>query len=274
MTLDKVSVANALDVQGICVKKDWDLLASLDGGERSGKSSVGADLVTVWEPEIERDILCGIHDTFLQRYAWGWGDWYDLLRSSVNRVVVREEADFLGREAMTEINRRILRVLSTVGRRNNLMVLMFPDFWKLDPYARERTRIRGYVHARNIDDRSDGPIRGYILWYVRVKYPFPHKGSTVWWLRGTTGRFDHISNRSELHGETWARWREKEEAAKNTILGASEPDARKTIARSLKRKGKTVREIAELMDMARGTVGDWVKGMGTETEPDVEKEGE
>src|SRR3972149_6314058 len=24
-----------------------------------------------------------------------------------------------------------------------------------------------------------------ILWYVRVKYPFPHKGSTVWWLRGT-----------------------------------------------------------------------------------------
>jgi len=256
--LDKITRANAMDTLRICQQSDWDNLVTLDGGERTGKSSVGMDLTLLWEPEIERDIQCEIYDSFMSRYAWDWGEWYDLLKSSNKRVVVREEADMLGRESMTVINRRILRILSTVGRRNNEMILMFPDFWRLDLYARIRTRIRGYVYARVYDEEKE-PIRGYVIWYVRIRYPFPRDGSTVWWMRAYTGRFDHISRTSPEHAEAWARFREREQIAKDRVLESSDTDVRRTIAVRLHAKGLTVRDIASLMDSSKSSVGEWVK---------------
>lgn len=269
MTLDKFTIANAKDVSQICDTQDWDVLITLDGGERGGKSSVMADLLLVWEPSVERDILCGIYESFLGRYAWSWGEWYDLLKASNNRAVIREEADFLGRESMTEINRRILRVITTVGRRNNKMGLLFPDFWRLDLYARERTRIRGFVHARNITE--EGPTRGYVNWYVRHRFPFPRSsdGATIWWYQAFTGHFKHISKTSPQHAEAWARFREIEEISKNRILEDSAIDPRKKIAVELKKRGMTIRIIGEIMNVSRASVGVWVKGIQSEmkTEP-------
>lgn len=259
MTLDKISKANALDVQAICKGQDWDLLLTLDGGERSGKSAVGADLKLVWEPETNHDIACGIFDSFLARYCWSWDDWYQTLRDSQAMCVIREESDFLGRESMTETNRRILRILTTVGRRNNEMVLLFPDFWRLDLYARERTRVRGFVHARNLGN-SDGPTRGFVQWYVRQRYPFPRSadGATIWWLRAGTGRFTHMKETSELHNEAWSKFREIEERMKNRVLENSAVDPRKAIAIRLKERGMTIREIAELIGMSKSRVGELV----------------
>ena len=260
MTLDKITIANVLDTARICETQDWDLLLTLDGGERGGKSSVMADILLVQEPSIDRDILSGIYDSFQARYAWSWTEWYELLKSSTNRAVIREEADFLGRESMTEINRRILRILTTVGRRNNKMGLLFPDFWRLDIYARERTRVRGFVHARNITE--DGPQRGYVNWYVRQRFPFPRSdGNTIWWNRAFTGHFKHISRTSPNHAEAWSRFREKEEIAKNRILDESGTDPRRKIATELKKRGMKIREIAEIVGAARASVGEWVKGI-------------
>src|SRR3970282_1010464 len=167
--IDKVSRMNVLDTVRICHERDWDMLLTLDGGERGGKSSLGAEIVCIVEPKIEEDIRCGIYGSFFERYSWDWGSWHDLLKASHRRIVLREESDFLGRESMTDINRKILRILSTVGRRNNYMVLLFPDFWDLDLYAHKQTQIRGYVHARNIDKLdTEGPTRGFVNWYVRA----------------------------------------------------------------------------------------------------------
>src|SRR3972149_6239659 len=124
MTLDRITIAKVLYTPRICGTQDWEFLLTLDGGERGGKSSVMADILLVQEPEIEKDILSEIYESFEGRYAWSWTEWYELLKSSTSRAVIREEADFLGRESMTEINRRILRILTTVGRRNNKMGLL------------------------------------------------------------------------------------------------------------------------------------------------------
>jgi len=258
MTLDTMTIRNVKDTAMICETQDWDFLLTLDGGERGGKSSVIADIVLIQEPTIERDIQCGIYNTFAERFAWTWNEWYDLLKSSNGRSVVREEADFLGRESMTEINRRILRILTTVGRRNNKMGLLFPDFWRLDLYARERTRVRGFVHARNITE--DGPTRGYIGWYVRRRFPFPRSsdGATIWWYQAFTGHFKHISKTSENHAEVWSRFREKEEIAKNRILEDSAIDPRQRIALTMQKNGMTIRDIAKMMGMSRASVGQWV----------------
>ena len=265
MTLDRITIANVLDTAHICETQDWDFLLTLDGGERGGKSSVMADILLVQEPEIEKDILSGIYESFEGRYAWSWTEWYDLLKSSVSRAVIREEADFLGRESMTEINRRILRILTTVGRRNNKMGLLFPDFWRLDLYGRERTRVRGFVHARNITE--DGPTRGYVNWYVRQRFPFPRSdGNTIWWHRAGTGHFRHISKTSSCHAEVWARFREKEEMAKNRVLEESGTDPRKSIATELRIRGMKIRDIADIVGTPRGTVGQWVKGIKKDDE--------
>jgi len=257
---------NVLDTVRICHERDWDMLLTLDGGERGGKSSLGAEIVCIVEPKIEEDIRCGIYGSFFERYSWDWGSWHDLLKASHRRIVLREESDFLGRESMTDINRKILRILSTVGRRNNYMVLLFPDFWDLDLYARKRTRIRGYVHARNIDKLdTEGPTRGFVNWYVRVKYPFQHNGSTFWHLRAGTGRFTHFSTNSPNHAEAWARWREYEERAKEDILDSSGPDPRREIARKLKAMGWTIREIADLIGLSKSRVGEFVVAYDTTT---------
>lgn len=262
--LDQITRKNAMDVATICGTQDWDFLCTLDGGERTGKSSVGADLKVCWEPETDRDIRCGIFDSFLDRYSWSWGDWYDNLKRSVKQVVIREESDFLGRESMTDINRRILRILTTVGRRNNRMVLLFPDFWRLDLYARERTRVRGYVHARS---GPDGPQRGYVIWYVRQRYPFPRAadGATVWWLRAYTGRFTHFASESEMHAEAWERWREQEAIAKDRILEDSDADPRRKIALRLQERGLSIREIADILGVSKSQAGRYVVANDTST---------
>src|SRR3990172_7860896 len=90
MTLDRITIANVLDTAHICETQDWDFLLTLDGGERGGKSSVMADILLVQEPEIEKDILSEIYGTFEGRYAWSWVEWYDLLKSSIGRAVLRE----------------------------------------------------------------------------------------------------------------------------------------------------------------------------------------
>jgi hypothetical protein len=135
---------------------------------------------------------------------------------------------------------------------------MFPDFWRLDLYARIRTRIRGYVYARVYDDEHV-PIRGYIIWYVRIRYPFPRDGSTVWWQKAYTGRFDHVSRTDANHAEAWARFQERERVAKDSILESSDTDVRRTIAVRLHAKGMVIRDIADMMGSSKSSVGEWVK---------------
>src|SRR3990172_4680871 len=126
--------------------QDWDYLMILDGEERSGKTTLGCHVLRFQQPELERDIQCGIYEPFLSHCVWSFED----ATSAYAKVekgssMFFNEARILGRRAMKELNLRVIDVLTTMGNLNIAQTWTFPDFHMLDPYLRQRARCRGFV---------------------------------------------------------------------------------------------------------------------------------
>lgn len=255
LNLDSITLRNIAKVSEYVRKRDWDWLIVCDGDERIGKSTVSAGLLLAAEPEVERDIECGIYETALSKMAWDFDSMLTLMKELPDGTAqMYDEASILGREAMKEHNLRMVRVMTTVGHRNRIYIWTFPDFYMLDPYLRDgRVRTRGFVYTTEAE-------RGYVVWYARQRFPFPRPGGeTVWWNMGYKGRFRSIPSISENHAEFWALYAERDTAAKTKILEGALPDARKEIALRLSEMGQSIRAVAKIVNRSPGTVSAWVK---------------
>jgi len=247
---------NILNIITLVHNNDWDWLWVNDGDERSGKSSLSMQILLIAEPKLNDKVLSADYKPVLSRIAWNFDAWIDVLKTlKPGSVSLYDEASLLGREAMKEHNLRMIRILTTVGMRNNLMLMTFPDIYMLDPYIRDgRCRTRGYVYS------VDGE-RGYVSLWVRRRYPFPRaSGETVWWARAFGTRFSSISNISNCHEELWELYRERDEEAKNKILTGGHPDIKIEITRKLRKEGMSIQKIAGIVGMSHGWVGNIVKG--------------
>ena len=170
------------------------------------------------------------------------------------RILLRSA--LLGREAMTPFNRNVVRTLTTIGNRNRRMSMTYPDFWGLDPYIRNsRCRTRGFVHTKK-------GVRGYIVWYVRRRYPFPNsRGDTVWWARAFRGYFTHVSSASTTHEELWALIQEREKAAKDAVLGHTSADPTLETITRMRKLGYTIKDISEAVGKSNARIGQILKGV-------------
>lgn len=256
--LDPITTKNILLARRICLERDFDCPICLDGGERNGKSSLLLDWILTDSEERARDIDCAIFEPVLDIICWTWEDWHKRLAITFGDIVPKEESLMLGRRAMSDDNVAMIGILTTCGKHKNRMPFLFPDFNSLEPYIRKRTRIRGYVHVKF--DSESMPIRGYVLWYVQRRYPWKRPdGETTFMMRAYTGRFTHIAKDGELKAELWARFGEREDKAKASIIeDTSMVDVRKKVALGLQSKGWTIRDIAELFGVGKSSVGEWV----------------
>ena len=239
-------------------KDDWDYLTILDGGERSGKTTLACHMLRFKEPSVERDIQCGIFDTMIRKCVWRFEDAETRFRDANlgGSALMYNEARILGRRAMKELNLRMIDVMTTIGNLNISQDWTFPSFHMLDPYLRQRARLRGYVYTVK-------GVRGYVTWYVRRQYPFPRgNGETVWWKRAYSDRFPSMATISPQHGEAWYVFNEMDKQHKRNILeGKGESaDPKLGIMLRLRERGLFIRDIAEVMDMSRARVGELLKG--------------
>ena len=255
--LDKATLANIRHVMYLVRNHDWDWLTVVDGGERTGKSTLSMHRYIV-SGNYMRRVECEEYDTVLAGIAFSFDDLLNTIRTLKNgSPYIYDEASVLGREAMREHNLRMIRVMSVIGERNLSGDWTFPSFWMLDPYLREgRVKTRAYVYCKRGE-------RGYVSWYVSKRYPWPRSdGSTVWWSLAYQSRFASVQSVGPCYKELWAKYEEKAHVHKESIYaGGKRADPRREIALRLRSKGMSIREIAPVVNVAVGTLGQWLRGI-------------
>lgn len=260
--LDKRTIKNILSIMDLIRIHDWDWFMFLDGDERSGKTVAALQVLLVSEPGIMRDVLSGDYKSFLGRTAWSFESMLQILKVTGSGTgTLYDEASIFGREAMTPHNRRMVRVMATVGMLNRLYIWTFPDFHMLDPYIRYgRCRTRGYV-------KTVRGKRGYIVWYVRKRNPWGRGGNellTVFFKRAFTGRFSLPKDSNVI--EAFAKFTEREHEAKMKIIDGDVDvqDPVKTIAINMRKLGFTYRVIGNATGKSTATIGRWLQDVKVE----------
>jgi hypothetical protein len=238
--------------------KDWDWPIIIDGDERGGKTTQAVGILLETEPQIYRDIECGIYENAMARITWSFEDMVNSIKISENGTcLVYDEASILGRESMKDTNLRMIRVMTTIGMKNRMYVWTFPSFQMLDPYLRNsRIKTRIYIS-------TDKGERGFATFYARKRYPWPRKdGETVWWQIAFQERFQTINSLGGNFEEFWQRYQDKEYEHKLTVLESSVLDPRREIALRIRKKTKfTLEQIAELVGKERNVVNSWLQGI-------------
>lgn len=247
-----------IDQVSLRLEEDWDCLIVVDGGERSGKTTLASHMLLIARPDIEDAILSGDFKPFLSHSVWNWEDVKERLRTYAHgEAIAFHEAALLGREAMTTYNNEAIRVLSTIGERNILQIWTWTRFQRLDPYVRERTRIRAYIVPLGHGQR------GMVRYYIRHEIPNPEPGEqAVYHWPAFQERFPSFERMSELHAEAWHRLREKDHREKDKLLKGDALGSLPKVAERLKAMGLGIREIAPILGKPQSTIAKWTKGVG------------
>lgn len=184
---------------------DYDWVMVLHGRNRTGKTSLSVLALLTAEPELYEQVLCGIYEPTLARFAWTMDDMMDIALTLQRAALVYQEAIMLGREALKKWNLRYIRVMTSLAHRDILHINTFPRFIMLDPYLRDRslTVARTYTRAKQ---------RGYSRWQFRATSETTHDS-------GLRFAFDSMfRDAAKVVPELWALIREKEASVKDDIL--------------------------------------------------------
>lgn len=196
-------------------KKDWDWLLIADGKERSGKTNFMLSAMLAAYPDYQRAVETGDYKPILDMSALSLDELIDILQNIEGGMpVIYDEVQILGRRAMSKLNVRMVKVMTTVGMKNMLYLWGFQQFGMLDPYLRKRCRTRAYVHAKNLE-------RGYVTWHVQHYSTTPDGNEIIRWIPIYTSTFRDISSNGKCYRELWDKWQERDKREKNRILGES-----------------------------------------------------
>ena len=134
------------------IKKDWDMMFLVDGGERAGKSTLAIQCAVMCDPTFKIDRVVFTPNAF--RSA--------IMSAEKYQAVVYDEA-FTGlnsRAAMTLVNRTLVSMLAEIGQKNLFVFVVMPTFFDLDKYA-ALWRSRALLHVYTGDDFE----RGFFAFY-------------------------------------------------------------------------------------------------------------
>lgn len=138
------------------VKKDWDVVILIDGGEGAGKSVLAQQVAYFFDETFTDD-----------RMTIGLEDFEKaIMNAKPSQAIVGDEMMRLlnSKSAMTHINKRIVELLAEVRQKNLFIVLVMPSFFDMDKYA-ALWRSTALIHCYT----GDGRERGFFGFYTEQK---------------------------------------------------------------------------------------------------------
>lgn len=211
--LDDRTVKNIHGIMTYVTEQDWDWLIVCDGPERSGKTDLSLLALLVSSDDLVSSVESEIYEPILERGAWSLEGMISVIESTPRgTALLYAEAALLGREAMSKLNRRMVKVMTTVGMENRLYLWDFPRFRMLDPYIRNsrcRTRAHTFTYKKK---------RGYVTWWIRREVHTPEGESVPVWTPVYTSRFPDIKTLGPEYSELWHKWCAVDFVAKKAIL--------------------------------------------------------
>lgn len=159
------------------VKKDWDMIFLVDGGERAGKSVFAQQCAFFLDPTLDLSRICFTPDEFRKA----------VLSAPPYTAVIYDEAytGLNSRATMSVINRILVSLLAEIGQKNLIIFVVMPTFFDLDKYV-ALWRSRALLHVYTGDDFE----RGYFAFYnVDTKKRLYIDGKKYYEYRGVKPNF-------------------------------------------------------------------------------------
>lgn len=153
-----------LDTAKAVIKKDWDMIFSVDGYEGSGKSVFAMQVGYYLDPTLNLDRVVFTPRDFQKA----------VLSAEKYQTIIYDEAytGLSSRAAMSLVNRTLVKMLAEIRQKNLFVLIVMPTFFDLDKYvALWRSRAlfhvytgdnfeRGYFAFYNIDQKKQLYIQG------------------------------------------------------------------------------------------------------------------
>ena len=141
-----------MDTANAIIKKDWDMVFIVDGGEGGGKSVLSQQCAKYNDSTFNIDRIVFTPKTFRDA----------IINAEKYQAVVYDEAytGLSARATMSLINRTLISMLAEIRQKNLFVYIVMPTFFDLDKYA-ALWRSRALIHVYT----SDGFERGYFAFF-------------------------------------------------------------------------------------------------------------
>lgn len=153
-----------LELSRKIIRKDWDMVFAVDGGEGSGKSVFTQQAAYFVDPSLILDRIVFTPGEFRKA----------IVTAKPHQAVIYDEAytGLSSRATMSLINRTLISMLAEIRQRNLFVFVVMPCFFDLDKYValwRSRALMhiytgdnfeRGYFSFYNVDKKKDLYIKG------------------------------------------------------------------------------------------------------------------
>lgn len=141
-----------LDIAKNVIKKDWDFLFVVDGGEGAGKSIIAMCMAKYCDPSLTLDRVVFTPHSFRKA----------IIEAKQYQVVVFDEAytGLSSRATMSMINRILIKMLAEIRQKNLFVFIVMPCIFDLDKYV-ALWRSRALIHVYTGENFQ----RGYFAFY-------------------------------------------------------------------------------------------------------------
>jgi len=171
------------------LKKDRDFILVVDGEEGEGKTTLAYSCCKYVDPTFNAERIAYDQNQFKQLVQ----------KSSIGQAILIDEGGWMlfSREAMTRMNKEIVKILMAIRMKNLFVVICIPSFWKIDEYIRNH-RARALFRV---------PCRGRVMIYGRRKLrrAFKNKKTHRWKIPGKPAK----DSFKKLTGKEWEEYLKK-----------------------------------------------------------------
>lgn len=196
---------NNLDIMKKNLKKDFDVFIVVDGRERFGKSTLAAQIAIYMDPTYNLDRCVFTPEQFHEAIE----------NSKQYQAVVFDEAHgyLNSRSSMSKFNKQLVQIMTEMGSRNLVVIIVLPNFFELDKYpAIFRSTCLLHVHDRakfcfySYKKKKDLYLRGKKFYSYNVSANF--FGSFIKYFPLDKIAYE-TKKRSSIMPETRINYREK-----------------------------------------------------------------
>jgi hypothetical protein len=171
-------------------------------------------------------------------------------------VITSHEVAMIARDAMTQWNKRMVKLLTTIGSRKVTSFITYPDFNDLDSILQKRVRVRWYLWTYR-------GSRGFVTCYVAKRNPWKgRRGQSVYYRRAFTAHYPRLSDHGPVYAELGHKLRDEDLEVKRRIWAREGENPQIAAAVRLRERfGFTYAKVAEALDVSTAQAGKWLKGV-------------
>ena len=142
------------------LKRQWDFVGIIDGGEGAGKTTFAFQLCKAVDPTFNIDRVCFNEEQFNEQ----------VLKCSPGQAICLDEAMnvFFKRTTMSATNILMVRVLAECRKRNLFLLFVMPSFFEMDRYPALH-RASCLIHVYTVMNERGDADRGYFRYYDKDK---------------------------------------------------------------------------------------------------------